>query len=331
MKNLLISMMFFLLAACSSNSNKLVEVNGRSLMVNGSAYIIKGVCYHPVNKGKATRSFKFIDKDIALMKEAGINTVRVYEPIDNMTVLDKFKEAGIKVIMGFGYNQAGKFDIKSGSFSDYIETYKDHPAILLWEFGNEYNYHPEWFDGDIKNWYKYLNNAAEIAQNIDPARPTATAHGELPDSITLSLCPNIAVWGLNVYRWDAPESIFKQWQLISDKPMYLSEAGADSYMTIANKGFEKGENEAAQAQATKNILDATFKNFSVCSGVTVFSFVDEFWKAGNYDQQDIGGWAPESTGVPYDGTPNEEFWGLVKIDRTPKMAFDVVKSSYLSK
>ena len=27
-------------------------------------------------------------------------------------------------------------------------------------------------------------------------------------------------------------TIFKQWELLSDKPVYLSESGADSYMTI---------------------------------------------------------------------------------------------------
>ena len=74
----------------------------------------------------------------------------------------RYMHAGIKVIIGFGYNQGGYYDILSGSFIDYINTYKDHDAILLWELGNEYNYHPEWFGDDIQNWYTALNNAAEI-------------------------------------------------------------------------------------------------------------------------------------------------------------------------
>jgi beta-galactosidase GanA len=44
---------------------------------------------------------------------------------------------------------------------DYVKKYKDHDAILLWELGNEYNYHPEWFDGDIANWYNALNDASK--------------------------------------------------------------------------------------------------------------------------------------------------------------------------
>jgi hypothetical protein len=112
--------------------------------------------------------------------------------------------------------------------------------------------------------------------------------------------------------------------------MYLSEAGGDSYMTIDKAGYAEGLNEKAQADATRNILNATFRNTNICSGVTLFAFVDEFWKAGNPDVQDPGGWAPNSSGVPYDGAPNEEYWGILKIDRTKKLAFEVVEEKYLS-
>jgi hypothetical protein len=135
---------------------------------------------------------------------------------------------------------------------------------------------------------------------------------------------------MNVYRWDDPSTIFPQWRAISNKPMYLSEAGADSYMTAASEGYAQGMNEPAQADATKSILEAVFNNQDVCSGVTLFAFSDEWWKAGNPDALDPGGWAPNSSGVPYDGAPNEEHWGIVDIDRNKKMAFEIVKKKYNS-
>ncbi|MRT93979.1 hypothetical protein EMN46_13605 [Ancylomarina sp. 16SWW S1-10-2] len=308
--------------------NNKVSVSERNILVNDSVYTIKGICYHPVPKGSDKRSFSNLTKDLALMQEAGINTIRVYEPITDISVLDEIQEAGIKVIIGFGYRQGGKNDILSGTFIDYVNTYKNHEAILMWELGNEYNYHPEWFDGSIKNWYEALNNAAKLIHEQDLSHPVTTAHGELPDSLALAKCPNVDVWGMNVYRWDNPESIFSQWKVVSDKPMYLSEAGADSYMTIAKDGYEKGENQLAQADATANILNAIFRNQDICSGVALFGFVDELWKAGNNDVLDTGGWAPNSSGVPYDGAPNEEYWGIVDIDRNPKKAFRVVKEIY---
>ena len=306
-----------------------VKDSDRHIYVNNKPYIIKGICYHPVPKGRNTRDFSTLSQDLALMQDAGINTIRVYAPIDDKAVLDKIDAAGIKIIMGFGYNDSrDKFNMASGNYLNYINTYKNHSAILMWELGNEYNYHPEWFQGDIKNWYSALNTAANLIHEHDKIHLVATAHGELPDALALSSCPNIDVWGMNVYRWDNPEAIFSQWEAISTKPMYISEAGGDSYMTLTKAGFEQGENQKAQAQANSKILNEIFENQNICSGVTMFSFTDGWWKAGNPDKQDIGGWAPNSTGVPYDGSPNEEFWGMVDIERNKKETFDIIKNKY---
>lgn len=305
-----------------------ISVHKRSILVNNQPYSIRGICYHPVSKGENSRSFYNLEADLKLMKEAHINTIRVYQPIHDKTVLDKIHQANMKIIIGFGYNQNGNYDILSGSFLQYIEKFKTHPAILMWELGNEYNYHPEWFDGAIKNWYNAMNNAANEIKKIDQTHPITTAHGELPDALALELSPSIDVWGMNVYRWDNPEKIFSEWEATSNKPMYLSEAGADSYMTIEKLNYAKGVNEKAQADATKNILKSVFNNENICSGVTLFAFVDELWKAGNNNQLDPGGWAPNSSGVPYDGTPNEEYWGIVTIERSPKQAYYIVKEKY---
>jgi len=245
--------------------------------------MIKGICYHPVSIGESSRSFSHLGQDLKLMKEAHINTIRVYQPIDDASVLDRIYNENMKIIIGFGYNQNGHYDILSGSYLDYIKKFKNHPAILMWELGNEYNYHPEWFDGDLKNWYKAMNTAASEIKKMDNSHPITTAHGEIPDTMALDLSPNIDVWGMNVYRWDNPEKIFSEWESISDKPMYLSEAGADSYMIIDKPNYSKGVNEKAQADATKNILNSVFNNQNICSGVTLFAFVDELWKAGNND------------------------------------------------
>ena len=311
-------------------TNNVVEVSGRQLIVDNTPYFMKGVCYHPVLRGETERNFSTIDQDLELISEAGINTIRVYAPIDDMKVLDKIDAAGLKLIVSFGYNQNGVYDILSGTFLDYIMKYKDHNSILIWELGNEYNYHPEWFGGDIQNWYNALSQATDQIHDIDPNHPVATAHGDMPDKQALASNPNIDIWGLNVYRWDQPQSVFKEWQTVSDKPVYLSEAGADSYMKISKAGFKQGENQRAQAVANAKIIDAVLDRSDVASGIFIFSFTDGLWKAGNPDQQDIGGWAPNSSGVPYDGAPNEEYWGIVDINRNKKETFEVIKERFVN-
>jgi len=286
------------------------------------------ICYHPVPKGDTLRSFATLEEDLELMKEAGIDVIRVYEPIDDRAVLDAIAAKGMKVIVGIGYNQKGKNDLLSGTYLDYVAEYKDHPAIFIWELGNEYNYHPEWFEGDLANWYSTLYDATKRIKALDTVHFVASTHGELPDSAALYAGRLLDIWGFNVYRWDRPASFIEDWKKRSDQPFYFAELGADSYMKITNDGFEQGENEAAQAQAVANILDDILPYSDQIDGITIFSFTDGWWKAGNPDTQDVGGFAPNSSGVPYDGAPNEEFWGIVDIDRHKKAAFDVVKTKF---
>ncbi len=322
--------LFSVLSLFCINSLKadVVTISGRQIFVNKSLYTIKGICYHPVPKGSNVVSFSNLTEDLKLMSEAGINTIRVYSPITEKPVLDEIERAGLKVIINFGYNQGGTFDILSGSFIDYVKNYRNHGAILFWELGNEYNFHPEWFEGNINNWYHSLDDAAQLIHKMDPSHPVATAHGELPDLKALSLCPNIDIWGMNIYRWDNPEGAINGWSALSSKPMYLSEAGADSYMTAKMNGYEQGENEKAQADAIKNILGDIFRFPEICSGVALYEFADEWWKSGNNNAHDPGGWAPNSSGVPYDGAANEEYWGIVNIDRNKKMSYDVVRQKF---
>ncbi|MEX0330415.1 MAG: glycoside hydrolase family 2 TIM barrel-domain containing protein [Puniceicoccaceae bacterium] len=329
---LFLSLPILIFSGCSSSlDDKPASASGvQKLMIDGEPYTIKGVCYHPVPKGSRVRSFDRLDEDLILMQEAGINTIRVYEPITDRSVLDAIAAAGVRVIISIGYNQGGEFDILSGTFADYIREYKDHKAILLWELGNEYNYHPDWFGGDIQNWYDALDAAAVLAKQIDPTRPVATAHGELPDKQALESCPNIDVWGMNVYRWDDPEGIFIDWPKISNKPIYLSEAGADSYMANDNEGYAIGSNEKAQADAMRAILEDIARFPEVSSGVAIFAFVDEWWKdeEGTLDTQDVGG-KPPPAGFPYDAVANEEYWGILTIDREPKEAYSVVREFFV--
>ena len=150
----------------------------------------------------------------------------------------------------------------------------------------------------------------------------------MPDDTLLAEMSDIDLWGINTYRWDVSYTAALDFAERSDKAMYFSEIGADSYMKAAAPGYDQGENQGAQADATRALLAPLFSDSVPSAGVAVFSFTDGWWKAGHPDRQDVGGWAPASSGVPYDGAPNEEYWGLVNIDRTPKEAYAVVHSFF---
>lgn len=317
-------------SSCQEIEERKVWTEDGQLHTTDGPFFLQAVCYHPVPVGKAERSFETLSQDLALMQDMGINTIRVYEPIASEAVLDEIHAAGISVIVGIGYNQGGIYDLQSDTYLDYVQRFKSHPAILLWELGNEYNFHPEWFGGSLDLWYETLREASAAIQAADPNHPVSTAHGELPEEDLIAELTDIDLWGLNVYRWDVSYTAAMDFAKLSDKPMYFSEIGADSYMSTASLGYEQGSNQRAQADATRALLEPLFSDSVPCAGAAVFSFTDGWWKAGQADVQDAGGVAPASSGVPYDADANEEHWGLVDIHRNPKEAYHVVKSIFQS-
>jgi hypothetical protein len=74
-----------------------VEIRNNKMIVDGKPFYMKGICYHPVKIGKTKRSFESLTEDLILIKEAGINTLRVYEPIDDIEVLMSFKLLELKL------------------------------------------------------------------------------------------------------------------------------------------------------------------------------------------------------------------------------------------
>ena len=93
----LIFISILLLSCEKSNKKEDVTISGRELLVNKIPYVIKGICYHPVPKGSDKRSFDYLTEDLALMVEAGINTIRVYAPIDDKAVLDEINAEFVNI------------------------------------------------------------------------------------------------------------------------------------------------------------------------------------------------------------------------------------------
>ena len=306
MKKVLFLSIFIFVVQLNAQS---VYVEDRKIYVDGQEYRVNGICYARGEGNGENSGYSFND-DIPLLVDANINTIRTYAAITNAAELNAFANAGIKVIMMLNEN----------SYTWYVNQFKDHPAILMWEFGNEFNYHPEWFGNNIQNWYNILEDRASTVKALDPDHPVSTGHGEVPNSQALNSCPSVDVWGMNIYRWLSPDSAIDELAAMTDKAMYISEAGADSFNINSNS-----ENQAQQAQATEIILNAIIDKSDICIGVTLFEFCDEWWKAGNPNQQDPGGF---SNAIPYDNFANEEYWGIVTRDRVPKLSYYVVQEIY---
>jgi len=299
------------------------------LIVDGQVYEIRGVTLSTVPEGEKLEALvldleSLGEEQIQLMQDIGINTVRTYYP-PTVDLLDAFARHDIRVIVGFPWRDIrinrGP-DIISGTYQAYIEAYKNHPAILMWEFGNEYNYSPYTFAGDMSNWYNALESVAHRAKQIDGRHPVASTHGYYGDrsedfSLAVASAPSVDIWGLNVYNWDDPTEVIENIRTSGiDVPLYISETGADSY-----NNYLQAVDEEMQADAVVAIYES-IESTDVL-GVTFMTWQDEWWKAGLKDMQNPAG---RSFAVAYDGFGNEEYFGWVRIDGSEKPVIDAVRT-----
>jgi Glycosyl hydrolases family 2, TIM barrel domain len=209
-----------------------------------------------------------------------------------------------------------------------VRAVRNHPAILMWAVGNEWNYNGLYVGLSQEDSVDRLNQAAALIKAEDPLHPVATIYGELPSPDTLAAMPAIDVWGINAYRGISFGDLFESWRERSSAPMFISEYGADAY----NANLPSYDPDS-QAEAVSALTREIFSNAApegVTLGGTLFEWADEWWKdpAGSLSEQEVGGVAPG--GGPYpDQVFNEEWWGIVDIQRAIRPAFTALREVYV--
>lgn len=320
-------------AADDGGARSGIVVQGRQILVDGVALHIQGVCWNPVPAGGTHPDgldyAGYADQDIALMQAAGVNAVRTYEPLTDTVVLDKLYAAGIHVlstVYPYGGNDVGTVRAN-------VEPVKDHPAILMWVLGNEWNYNGLYVDLPHDETLQRINDAAAQVRMVDTSHPIMTIYGGVPAQSVIDAMPEIDVWGVNYYGGLSFGESFSQWAARSGKPMVITEYGADAYNS--NSGMYDPD---AQAEATRVLTQLIADNASadnpeaVCAGGTIFEWADEWWKDGDgaVDVQDPGGIAPGGGPHP-DQTFNEEWWGIVDIERNPRPAYAALQEVFAAR
>lgn len=316
---------------CVEIQDLAIQIVDQNILLNGEPFFIKGICWNPVPiGGNHPNDLDFeaaVEEDARLMSEAGINVIRTYEPITDEDTLDVLYSYGIYVINTvFSY---GGSSVQSAV--NHVNNLKHHPAILMWAIGNEWNYNGLYTSYTLLEAKDKINDVAAAIRVADPTHPITTIYGYLPSSFTVQTMPDIDVWGLNVYSGITFGNLFGNWINLSDKPMYLAEYGADAWNANTNSLDEESQAEATETltEVIINLSSGLYPNNYTIGG-TIFSFNDEWWKdtEGSLNTQDTGGFAPG--GGPYpDNTFNEEYWGIVDINRNPRLAYYVLQELYV--
>mmetsp|Transcript_7918 Transcript_7918/g.18216 ORF Transcript_7918/g.18216 Transcript_7918/m.18216 type:complete len:606 (+) Transcript_7918:86-1903(+) len=300
-----------------------IEIAGRQLLVNGKPLHLKGVAWNPVPRGaRHPDGLDFaghVERDAELMVQAGINAVRTYTTISDRGVLDALWNKGIWVVNDV-YAYGGS---RPEQAVDRVRSAIDHPAVLMWTVGNEWNYNGFYVGLSRRASEERVATVTRLVKQADPSRPVASIYGEVPSRDLVEKLRDVDVWGINAYRGISFGNLFDTYSAHSRKPMFLGEYGADAF----NANIDR-EDQRAQAKATKELTQqivdrSAVRDGGVCLGGFVFELADEWWKDGKGSswKHDTGGVAPG--GGPYpDQTFNEEWWGLVTVDRVPRLALN---------
>jgi hypothetical protein len=361
-----------LLAGFSSPNSKipnnptLVRLQGTTLMVqernpDGSLqaeqpFILKGVCWSPSSLGTPDDRFrrmeefgKWYRRDIELISKMNANTV--YTLLDfgddakAFKILDFLYQHHIKAIVTVDWDGTNNLE----RIKEIVPKYKNHPAILMWAIGNEWNinlYHHKF--STLREAAAATESMAKLVKTLDPNHPVATIFGEIiikeaqisTPEIVNRLVPSVDVWGLNIYRGDNFGDLFDYWRSFSAKPIFISEFGTDSIYSESWWPVKGHEDLEMQKTFDASLWRHLSKNLSACDphhaalGGTVFEWQDEWWKVkssdgGSPNAQDVNGFpTPWNKFSHPDGFGNEEYFGIVRLDRTPKPVYEELRGLF---
>ncbi len=175
-----------------------ITVDGRRILIDGMPFHMKGVNWNPVPRGRVHPAgldyAGLVGRDAPLMEAAGINVVRTYETILDHAVLDALWARGIYV-MSTVYAWGGA---PADSVIAKVAATRDHPAILMWAVGNEWNYNGLYSGMSLNQSIERLNDVIRLVKETDPTRPVATVYGEVPSRAVIARMPEVD-WA--VFDW----------------------------------------------------------------------------------------------------------------------------------
>lgn len=280
------------------------HARGKFLFSGGRKLYLKGVTYGPLRSGTAGEGLGDQDqvwRDLARMREAGVNTLRTYE-VPTHWFLDAVGEAGLRLLVGLPWEQHITFLDDPARARAIVESVRSgvrkcagHPVILGYSVGNE-------IPSAIVRWHGrrrvegFIERLCGVVWKEDPG--ALATYVNYPTTEYLQL-PFLDFLSFNVFLEEARDLrayVARLQNLAGNRPLVLTELGLDS----------RRHGELAQARSLRWQLASAFGGG--CAGAFVFSWTDEWYRGG----EEVTGWS----------------FGLTTRDRQPKPALGVVSDAF---
>jgi len=347
-----------------NNSEMKLKINGNDFMVNGMNWD-----YFPIGTNYSYSLWKqpdafikqALDDEMGLLKNMGVNTIRVYTGIPKKWIEYIHSNFGIYTMLNHSFGRYGlTIDGVWKPNTEYSDTktrelllkeatqmaseYKDTKGLLLFLLGNENNYGLFWDGAETENipvkdrkstarahsMYKLFNEAVVQMKAIDTNHPMAICNGDLLFlDIVAEECKDVDILGTNVYRGVSFGDLFERVKKEYGKPVLFTEFGSDAFNVLTNQ-----EDQNAQAFYLKGNWKEIYENAAGLGkagnslGGFTFQFSDGWWKYGqtkNLDAHDNNAsWS--NGGYQKDFTEgennmNEEWFGICAKGPTNEKGF----------
>ena len=337
----------------ANNAEMKLKINGKDFIVNGMNWD-----YFPIGtnfnyslwKQPDNIIQKALDDEMDLLKNMGVNTIRVYSGMPKKWIEYVYTNYGIYTMINhsFGrygltlngawvanteYSNANTRTLLLQEAKQMAMDYKDTKGLLLYLLGNENNYGLFWDGAETEDipvedrkstarahdMYKLFNEATLAMKEIDNSHPVAICNGDL---LFLDLiakeCKAVDILGINVYRGISFGDLYERVKKEYGKPVLLTEFGTDAFNAVANE-----EDQNAQAKILKGNWKEIYENAAGLGksgnslGGFTFQFSDGWWKYGQTKNLDIhdtnASWS--NGGYPFDyvegeNNMNEEWFGI---------------------
>jgi hypothetical protein len=335
MENFFLRLILFLFFTSTFAQVDKVEVinnrDGMKLTVNGKGFIINGMNwdYVPIGTNFSydfwSKSDTFIiaalDTEMSLLKNMGVNVIRVYTGMQPKWVEYIYKKYGIYTMINHSFGRYGLTLngswVPNTEYSDpetqkfllneavkMAEDFKDTPGLLLFMLGNENNYGLSWGAAETEDMpietegtvitraramYELMNEAVLEIKKLDDNHPVAICNGDL---LYLDLVDeylkDMDIYATNMYRGQSFGDAFDRVMNELNKPLMLAEFGSDAFNALNNK-----EDQKMQAYYMVENWKEIYTNAAGLGkaqnaiGGFTFQWADGWWKRGQTKDLDI--------------------------------------------
>lgn len=352
------------IAIQKNNSEHSITIEGKNFIINGMNWD-----YFPIGTNYSyslwnqTDAFiqQALDDEMGLLKNMGVNTIRVYSGIPKKWIEYIHTNFGIYTMLNHSFGRYGLTidgvwkpnteysDPKTkklllSEVTQMAKEYKDTKGLLLFLLGNENNYGLFWDGAETENipvkdrkstirarsMYKLFNEAVVSMKAIDSNHPMAICNGDLLFlDIIAEECKDIDVLGTNVYRGVSFGDLFERVKKEYGKPVLFTEFGSDTFNAITNQ-----EDQNAQAFYLKGNWNEIYNNASGMGkagnaiGGFTFQFSDGWWKYGQTSNLDLhdnnASWSNggyQKDFIEGENNMNEEWFGICAKGPTNEKGF----------